>query len=371
MEHATSIDARPLLCREDIAAFLPERGAFTFPAPYNTPGIRITNASDGAILPVGYSYWRNINQHGGRPSLLVFLGAADGHPLLFEVDKATGSVTPRGPIGSLRGTAEGWYFSATVPTALYLPMQETFVRFDVETQAAEPLFSVGPGRLLWQMSSSDDDEVHAGTVKDADYKDVGVVVHRRGTTLFLEIGDGYDECQLDKTGRWLVIKEGAGGADNRIVDLDTGEERTLRNQDGAVGHSDTGAGVVIGEDDQHEPGALVAWDLAGPLTPESRRLLYHLTQWDTGLGHVSVRGDRILVSHAHRLGCPRVNELVLVSADGSLQSRAVAPNMVDMGCGPGSDYEKLPKANLDPLGEYACWTANCGGDRFDAFLVQL
>jgi hypothetical protein len=42
-----------------------------------------------------------------------------------------------------------------------------------------------------------------------------------------------------------------------------------------------------------------------------------------------------------------------------------------MGIGPGSDYDKHPKANLDPLGQWACWTATAGTDRLDVFLVQV
>src|SRR4249920_4011519 len=53
-----------------IQAFVPPtRGSFTFPAPYNTKGIRITDASDcggtDCVAYVGYSYWRNTNAHEG------------------------------------------------------------------------------------------------------------------------------------------------------------------------------------------------------------------------------------------------------------------------------------------------------------------
>ena len=59
----------------EIDAFLPASGAkgkFTFPAPYNTEAIRLTNAGDctgGAdcLWYVGYSYWRNINQPCRQP----------------------------------------------------------------------------------------------------------------------------------------------------------------------------------------------------------------------------------------------------------------------------------------------------------------
>ena len=55
------------------------RGVFTFPAPYNTTGIRLTNDSDCAggqdcLWYAGYSYWRNINNHAGSADLYIFLG---------------------------------------------------------------------------------------------------------------------------------------------------------------------------------------------------------------------------------------------------------------------------------------------------------
>ena len=69
----------PARCRPRRSrAFLPSRGTFTFPSPYRTTGVRLSNASDcgGAdcVLPVGYSYWSNINNHAGSDTMLIFLG---------------------------------------------------------------------------------------------------------------------------------------------------------------------------------------------------------------------------------------------------------------------------------------------------------
>ena len=64
-----------------ILSFVPSlRGTFTFPAPYNTRGVRITDASDcgGAdcVNYVGYSYWRNTNAHQNSNDMLIFIGLA-------------------------------------------------------------------------------------------------------------------------------------------------------------------------------------------------------------------------------------------------------------------------------------------------------
>src|SRR5687767_10166947 len=84
------------------STYLPTRGAFTFPAPYATRGIRLTNPSDcdggDCVSYAGYSYWRNINAHQGQPTLLAFVGLRGRGVTLFEVDKATHQVTNLGPI---------------------------------------------------------------------------------------------------------------------------------------------------------------------------------------------------------------------------------------------------------------------------------
>src|SRR3954470_14231800 len=46
IESATTRTVRPLMTPAEIEALLPPRGGFTFPPPYGTRGIRITNASD-------------------------------------------------------------------------------------------------------------------------------------------------------------------------------------------------------------------------------------------------------------------------------------------------------------------------------------
>jgi hypothetical protein len=46
--------------------------------------------------------------------------------------------------------------------------------------------------------------------------------------------------------------------------------------------------------------------------------------------------------------------------------------MIDLdSAGGGDDYGKFPKANLDVTGRYMIWTTNLGGNRLDAFLVEV
>src|SRR5829696_9131364 len=78
----------------------PQRGGFTFPAPYNTRGVRLTDASDcnggDCVWYVGYSYWRNMNAHQASNDMLIFLGLSGqrgGAGLtLFKYNKTTEAI---------------------------------------------------------------------------------------------------------------------------------------------------------------------------------------------------------------------------------------------------------------------------------------
>ena len=128
LDSATGAGLRPMLSAGEIQAFLPQRGTFTFPSPYSTTGVRLTNASDcggqDCVHSVGYSYWSNINNHVGSDTLLVFLGlerrTGGGGPTLFSYNKKTGETKNLGPMFSADSpyswaTGEGWYFSASQP----------------------------------------------------------------------------------------------------------------------------------------------------------------------------------------------------------------------------------------------------------------
>ena len=115
VELATSTAVRPVMTPAEIQRLLPARGTFTFPAPYLTQGIRLTNASDcsGAdcVEPVGASSWRNINNHIGRNAMYVLLTldrkrGGEG-PTLFKYNKTTGHVTKAGPLVDAADALDG------------------------------------------------------------------------------------------------------------------------------------------------------------------------------------------------------------------------------------------------------------------------
>jgi hypothetical protein len=408
LETATGNGLRPRLSSGQIQNFVPSRGRFTFPSPYNTTGIRLTNSSDcsgnDCVNYIGYSYWNNINNHVGSNTMLIFVGLFRSKggpgPSLFSYDKNTGETKNLGPLFSADSnfsweSGEGWYFSGSRRTTLYMNQNggSRMLRYDVQSHAMETVFDtrdVAPNSYIWQMHSSYDDRVHSATVRNSSsYEMLGCVAYRedqRKAYYFPKKGD-YDECQIDKSGRYLLIKEnvdGADGEDNRIIDLNNGTEKVFLDRDGAAGHSDMGFGYFLAEDNFYpRPGAARVWRMGDSMSSGGQgRLVYEITDWAADLGHVShssaqnglpLEKQTACVSNANRQNLPRVNEIVCFRLDDSETALVVAPNMVDLNAagGGGGDYEKRPKGNLDVTGEYFIWTANMGGGRLDAFMVHI
>jgi hypothetical protein len=374
IEKATSKNVRARLTPSDIQALLPQRGRFQFPAPYGTEALRISNASDcggkDCVNYVGYSYWRNMNNHVGSDTMLIFLGLSADHggpgPTLFRYNKVTDDIVNAGPLfdstNSFRyHSGEGWYFSATMPTTLYISDLTKLYRYDVVTKQLTVVFDirspeaqsvVGAKRVIWQMHSSNDDRVHSATVKSAGYQDLGSLVFREDTGQFLYYptpGD-FDEAQIDKSGRWLVIKE---QNNDRIVDIETGSETILLDQDGAGGHSDLGYGYMVAADNWYSlPNAQRRWKLDE--SPLQGLLVHHGTSWKVEapahISHANARADLppdrqyVVGSSANRRNKPRANEIIGFRLDSSLDVLVIAPVMTNLRARGGGDrYGKARK----------------------------
>ena len=398
VENAASATTRAVMNRGQIAGFLPERGRFTFPAPYNTTGIRLTNASDcggeDCIRDVAYSYWRNMNNHVGSDNMFIFVGTnRESGSVLIQYNKVTDEVINSGPLFPASSpysaaTGEGFYFSARMPTKLYVGRGSVLERFDVVSKETQTILDVnahlGGGHTLWQRHSSDDDNVHSATVRNSDQM-LGCMVYQENIAKFSYYPKkgNYDECQIDKSGKWLVIKEnvdGVNGEDNRIIGIDTGEERVLFDRDGAGGHSDLGYGYMIASDNwAKEANTVKMWDFnTNPLTGV---VVYANNDWNADSpAHISHTNSRPDLPPEQQVACgssanqsngPGANDIICFRLDGSRQVLAVAPAMVDVNGGKGDSYTKMPKGNLDVTGQYFIWTSNMGGTRTDAFLVKV
>jgi hypothetical protein len=388
-------------------SFLPAaRGPFVFPLPYTTQGVRLTIPSDCAggtdcVQTVGYSYWAVMNNHVDSNTMYIVLNLiGNGGPTLFSYDKTTDAVTKVGPLfasgAHASASTELWYFSATQPTKLYAPlgMDSKLFRYDVLARTFQTVFDLdtnpalfGSGRYIWQVHSSADDSVHSFSVRSkADYADLGCGVYKESVAqfLFYPISGAFDECQVDKSGRWLVIKaniDGIAGEDNRIIDLQTGDEKLLLDQAGAGGHSDDGYGYMVAADNwAPDNWSMKVWDYS--LSPLRGIEVYKAASWTTGgPNHTSHLNAKPGVPAAQQYACgsgagrtndARGNELICFRLDGSYDTLIVAPIMTDMNAaGGGDDYGKLPKASVDVTGQYAVWTSNMGTNRVDAFIAKI
>lgn len=388
-ETSSSTVTRPTMTGVE-AGVPPTRGTFTFAAPYRTRGYRVTDPSDGVVSSVGYSYWRNLNNSTFHSQLYVVLTLDPGGPTLFAIDKSTHIVQKVGPLfppGSPLSYAsgEGWYFSDSQRTTYYVADWHELKRLNVETKAMTTVFDVrtafGPKSYLWQAHTSANDLVHSFTVReDQNYSSLGCGVYSEPVGVFrfysARRGD-FDECQIDQTGRFLLIKEqvdGTYGEDNRLIDLRTDQETVLLDQDGATGHSDNGRNYVVGADNWANLPQLRLWRFgtapAGPGT-----VVYEHPTWETSAaGHVAIATSTTVVgSNAAYQNGPRANEIIVISTDGSRRVLVVAPTMTDLtkNSAGGDYYWNLPKANVDPLGRYILWTTNLGTDRLDAVVVRI
>jgi len=230
-EPAASSAVRPRLTAAQIEALVPVRGKFTFPPPYRTEAVRLTNASDcggrDCVDYIGYSYWRRTNNHVGRDTMLVLVvldrNRGGAGPTLFSYDKRTDAVTKLKPVFASNdpmswASGDMWYFSAVDPQMLYVNDGPKLRRYDVVTKRFRNVFDVsthpetfGRDRIVWQLHSSDDDRVHSATLRDrSSNADLGCLVYREDVgrfSYFPSKGINYDECQVDKSGQWLLIKE--------------------------------------------------------------------------------------------------------------------------------------------------------------------
>ena len=428
IEKAGSSALRPRFTRAQIDAFLPAngaRGAFTFPAPYNTHGVRLTKASDCAgqdcVWYAGYSYWRNINNHVGSPWMLIFLGMDRNHggagPSLLAYNKLTDSLYNVGPLFDASSpyswsTGEGWYFSARSPTKLYVYFVggARLRRYDVIartfdpvpaldlTQCPRPSVCPTTAAYIFQPHSSDDDAVHAATVEDPSFQALGCVVYRAPLNRFQfyapPAGFWLDECHVDKSGKWLMLLEvdQNGAVRNRVVDLQGGGITTIDDVEGALGHLDMGYGYAVGADNYNPlPNAtiLLKFPVVSTLRPIGG-VVHFNKRWDIAAANHVTHSNAWNAPSEWNYACgsnasrtpDMADEIVCFSldphrlADGSIDVLVVAQVMTDLDAAggrdvSGDDYSQLPKGNLDVTGTYFIWTANLGGDRLDAFLVKI
>jgi len=407
---------RAVMTASKITGFLPSRGSFTFPAPYGTQGVRITNSSDCGgqdCLDMTYNYWKNISNSANSDTMYILVGLDKARggagPTLFKFTKSSGALAKVGPLFAASNSlseqsTEGWYFSYGMPTKIYLHQKSKLERYDVLSHAMSTVFDSTtkyPGTIITQTNSSNDDDVHSATLENASsYAKEGCVVYQASTKKwwFFAAVAKFDECQVDKSGRYVEVKEKltqdtctSCDEDDLVVDLQTGRQQHLLDKDGAGGHSDLGYGTMVASDNWNtEANAWRVWDLSNLA---DGKLVYHGGTWGSfAPSHISWSNASPSAPLSQQYVCGGAavstsdvtgNEVRCFTVDGSAsaadeKSLVVAPVMTDINAAGGdatcpscTDYGKDPKGNLDPTGQYFFWTSNMGGGRLDAFMVRV
>jgi cysteine-rich repeat protein len=363
---------------------LPAAGGTLVDPTFGTTILRVTDATtyDGKSCGTAYSYWPTFNRTSTR---LWALCGTNG--VLFDFAPATLALSNRRPLFASPppggyAVAEDTIWSGIDPDVLFTHDATRLWAYDVTTGVftlVKDLTALQPGLLLHQMSRSVDDDVFAFTTKKATNGAVtGYVVYRRSTDSYpVHVATTQlDEVQIDKSGRYLLVKTGLSANPgtvirNRVIDVVTGavEELTDGTPDFAVGHSDSGVGTVVGYDRWNNQ--LTGRQLATPHTLFTVQpfgdnwqglhlsLLADDERWAT-VSHFRVRPPGGSPEWA-----PFHQEIYQVATDGSGRVRRLAHHRSVY-----SSYWDAPRGNVSRDSRFIAFTSNWGGSsRQDLFVL--
>ena len=348
---------------------------------FGTTILRVTGAADGKSNHNAYSYWPALNRD--NTYLHAVIG---GRPTLCRFDADAFRITGKEPLFPKRtpqNTTPRWedsFWSGVRPNILFGIEGTRIWSYDVEKKeyalVKDLAGELPPGGIIAQMSKSLNDMVFGFTMKDKGHRSQGCIAWRRDTDKVVLRQDvpGLDEVQVDKSGRFCLVKtgkQGKGVIEVKVADLATGRVTDLVDNapDFAPGHSDNGHGVVIGADNWRN--TITFRHLAAP--HEHRIALDFKNDWSQGL-HVSMRaddGDWALVSlykaNRNKSSGVFMNELVLAATDGSGRVRRLAHHRSVY-----KSYWDSPRACISRDGRFVVYTSNWGvGGRRDVYILKV
>ena len=357
---------------------LPAAGGTVVDPTFGTTIMRLTDENDGPGCINSYSYWPTFNLDNTR--LLVFSGVS---PLLYRFDPVNFKILDK-LVWTTTLRWEDAIWSGTDPDVLYahdfgMHLFTYNVATQTSTQIADFSSLYRNGDYLWQMSKSiTNDNIFAFTRRDARYHVVGYLVWQRDINQVIYSVDTseLDEVQVDKSGRYLVVKtglQGPGEIEVKVVDLKTFVVQDLTDDgpDYAPGHSDNGRKTVIGADNWRNQ--VTYRTLANPHS------LYTLISFGddwTQDYHISMLADNekwVLISSYSPVtdtpDGPFHEEIYQVATDGSGAVRRMAHHfsLYD------GDYYESPRADISRDGRFVAFTSNWGvpGGHLDVFILKI
>ncbi len=354
---------------------LPRAGGKFKDPTFGTEIMRVTDETsvDGGTF---YSYWPTFNSDNSR---LLVRSSNDGTAHIYEFDPVNFSIgsrklIPASPAGY--PNLEGAVWSGSDPDSLFALVGTRIYAYHPSkgsySLVADMSRDIPAGEFLWQLSVSrenDDNFAFARRRSNAeggsDY--VGYAVYSRSKKAMILKQDiqknDLDEIQIDKSGRWLVVKgefkSNAKGFSIRDLQNSTRKDLKYGDPDYALAHSDNGSGFSSGFNNY-----LNTIDRRNFADPKPIITLLKLEKdWSQGLhvSHLAANDGWILVSF-YEVGAvgtplgPFHNEIILVKTDGSekivrlLHHRSVY-----------KDFYVTPRANISLDGRYGAFTSNlCG-----------
>lgn len=356
---------------------LPRAGGTFVDPTFGTTIMRVTDETDGNSNYNYYSYWPTFNLDSSR-----FFIACDGSPMLYRFDAANFRIISKGPLfdKTLPGggyiSTEDAEWSGTNPNVLYGYYGLQLWAYDVSARTytlVKDFTGELPVGYLGQMSRSLDDNVFAFTKKDPNWTPTGYVVWRRDQNRILAnvTLSNFDEVEMDKTGRYLVVKAEFGGSiDFQVWDLQGGGMQSLTDPapDYSPGHSDNGRGIVVGHDNWNNQ-----YTIRSLATPHQyQKVISFGSDWSQA-NHISMLGDDegwCLISNftngSGPLG-PFRQEIFQASTDGSQSVRRLAHHHSVY-----RDYWDTPRGDISRDGRFVAFTSNWGSaTRRDVFIIRV
>jgi hypothetical protein len=332
---------------------------------FGSRAIQVTSASDGKACYNAYSYWPSFNKDSTK-----FFIACDEKPVLYSFDPINFKIISKQDLFAA-GANPDWQdaiWSGTSANILYAQRGLKLWAYNTasRTYALVKDFSGElPGKYLWQMSKSVDDSRFAFTLEDVNnnYARTAYMVwdKTQDKIIYQRAVSALDEVQLDKSGRYLVVKtgvEGKGKVRMTVVDLNTQTATDLL---------DNGLGTLLGYDNWNN-----SFTIRNLSDPHNYKTIFSLGNDWTQAAHISFLGNDenwALVSLYTPGGLKAGkyhDEIILVSTNGSGKVKELVKTHSVI-----KDYWDTPRANISRDGKFVIFSSNWDSLRRDVYLLKV
>jgi hypothetical protein len=364
--------------------------------PNDAPSTLLMRVTDANTFPGGainsYSYYPTFNSNSTK----IILGGLNGGSYLYDFNPNTFTLgakrnlfLSRAPDNSILDWQDA-IWSSTDPNVIYahpnigtklwaynVSSNSYALVKDFSVVAGTPSATGNTNPYLWQMSKSKDDNTFGFSIRYNDnnsYAYTGYIAWNKPTNTFLvnnaKPAQGLDEVQVDKSGRYLVVKTEAQGLNAlraQIIDMQNHTTTNMLDGVSTVGHSDNGTGKLVTADNWQN--SIVLRNLANPTVGTT--LVSMGNDW-TNANHISMLANdesKVLISYfgSTNGSWPGDSRLVWVNTDGSGTMTPLAYHYSVY-----HDYYDSPRADISADGRFIAFTSNWGDSgRLDTFILQI